>query len=178
MATRTRSKSDGSATRSMKGKMHETSNNMDGGLREQMVGLCNQQLANTTDLYTQTKQAHWNVKGIHFEEFHVLFDKMALAVEPFADTIAERATALGGTAMGTARMAAATSQLSEFPDDVFDGKEMLKLVVERWASYANGVRAAANQADEAGDLVTSDMFIEIGAVADKMLWFAEAHLQG
>jgi starvation-inducible DNA-binding protein len=57
----------------MTGKMHPTSNNMDVALREQMVALCNQQLANTADLYSQTKQAHWNVKGIHFEEFHVLW---------------------------------------------------------------------------------------------------------
>ncbi|MEZ4634247.1 MAG: DNA starvation/stationary phase protection protein Dps [Caldilineaceae bacterium] len=143
---------------------------------EQMVTLCNQQLANTSDLYSQTKQAHWNVKGIHFEEFHVLFDKMALAIEPYADTIAERVTALGSTALGTTHGGRA-SELAEFPADVFDGKEMIQLVVERWATYANSVRGAAEQSDEAGDLVTSDMFIEISTLADKMLWFAEAHLQ-
>lgn len=179
MATKTKSKTkaNGNGSHAMTGKMHSTSNNMDAGLREQMVALCNQQLANTADLYSQTKQAHWNVKGIHFEEFHVLFDKMALAIEPFADTIAERATALGGTALGTTRMAAATSELPEFPADVFQGTEMVKVVVERWGHYANSARAAAEQSDEAGDLVTSDMFIEITALADKMLWFAEAHLQ-
>jgi starvation-inducible DNA-binding protein len=157
--------------------MHDTSVDLSLELRQQMVTLCNQQLANTADLYSQTKQAHWNVKGIHFEELHVLFDKMADAILPYADTIAERATALGGTALGTVRMAANTSELPEFPEDAFDGDTMLKIVVERWGQYANGIRAAANQSDEAGDLATSDMFIEIGRVADKMLWFAEAHLQ-
>lgn len=170
-------KANGSSLKSKTGTMHETSIDMDLSLREQMIALCNQQLANTTDLYNQTKQAHWNVKGIHFEQLHVLFDKMADTIQPYADTIAERAVALGGTALGTTRMAANATELPEFPDDVFDGATMLRVVVERWAQYAAAVRVAATQADEVGDLDTSDMFIEISREADKMLWFAEAHLQ-
>ena len=142
-----------------------------------MVALCNQQLANTTDLYAQTKQAHWNVKGMFFEPLHVLFDKMADAVQPYADEIAERATALGGTAMGTTRMAAANTELPEFPADVFDGAVMLQIVVERWAQYAASARAAIAQSDEAGDLGTADMFTGISREVDKLLWFAESHLQ-
>jgi starvation-inducible DNA-binding protein len=171
------SKTNGSKIKSMTGTMHNTSVDMSLELRQQMIALCNQHLANTADLYTQTKQAHWNVKGIHFSELHILFDTMADSIFPFIDMIAERATALGGTALGTVRMAANASELPEFPTDVFVGDTMIKIVVERWAQYANSIRAAANQSDEAGDLETSDMFIEVGRVADKMLWFAEAHLQ-
>jgi starvation-inducible DNA-binding protein len=166
------------AVQSTTGTMHETSIDVPTQLRAQMIKLCNQQLANTFDLYSQTKQAHWNVKGIHFEQLHVLFDKMAESIFDAVDTIAERVTALGGTATGTARMAAAASELPEFPTDVFDGLTMLRVVVERWAQYASAVRAAANQADDAGDLDTSDLFVDISRTADKMLWFAEAHLQG
>ena len=55
--------------------------------REEMVALCNQQLANVSDLYSQTKQAHWNVKGMHFEALHVLFDKMADCGHAHSDSI-------------------------------------------------------------------------------------------
>ncbi len=161
-----------------KATMHETSHDLPLATREAMVALCNQQLANIADLYSQTKQAHWNVKGMHFEALHVLFDKMADAVFPYGDMIAERATALGGTAMGTTRMAANNSELPEFPADVFDGVSMLKIVVQRWAQFAAGVRAALHAADDAGDMDTSDMFTEISRDIDKLLWFAEAHLQG
>jgi len=34
--------------------------------REKMIRLLNQQLADTFDLYSQTKQAYWNVKGAQF----------------------------------------------------------------------------------------------------------------
>ncbi len=39
-------------------------------LRESMTSLLNAQLADTLDLYTQVKQAHWNVKGPHFIALH------------------------------------------------------------------------------------------------------------
>ena len=174
MTTRT----NGAAMKSKTGTMHQTSIDLSADLRQQMVALCNQQLANTLDLYTQTKQAHWNVKGIHFSELHVLFDTMAESIFEYIDVIAERATALGGTALGTARMAANASELPEFPSDAFDGTTMIHIMVERWAQYAASARGAVNQADEAGDLDTSDLFIDVSRTADKMLWFGEAHLQG
>jgi starvation-inducible DNA-binding protein len=39
-----------------------------------------QQLAGTLDPYTQTKQAHWNVKGSDFIQLHELFDDLAVGV--------------------------------------------------------------------------------------------------
>jgi starvation-inducible DNA-binding protein len=170
--------SSGLTVKTTAGTMHETSMGMEQSVREEMAALCNQQLANNFDLYSQTKQAHWNVKGIHFEQFHVLFDKMADGIFAFGDMIAERATALGGTALGTSRMAAAASELPEFPADVFAGEEMIKIVVDRWGQYAVSVRAAISQAEQAGDMDTADLFTEISRETDKLLWFAEAHLQG
>ena len=35
-------------------------------LRAEIIDLCNQQLADTADLQSQIKQAHWNVKGPEF----------------------------------------------------------------------------------------------------------------
>ncbi|HLE50424.1 MAG TPA: ferritin-like domain-containing protein, partial [Anaerolineales bacterium] len=51
--------------------------------REKMIALLNQQLADTFDLYGQTKQAHWNVKGAQFYQLHELFDKLADTLEDF-----------------------------------------------------------------------------------------------
>ena len=157
--------------------MHKTSNGIDIDVRREMVALCNQQLANIFDLYSQTKQAHWNVKGMHFEALHGLFDKMADGIFPYGDAVAERATALGGTAMGTVRMAAAASDLPDFPSDVFAGEDVIRIVVARWGHYAQSVRRAIDLADEAGDLDTADLFTELSREADKLLWFAEAHVQ-
>ena len=88
--------------------MHNTKNDLAKGKREKVVEILNARLADSIDLKTQAKQAHWNVKGPHFIGLHELFDQVATAVELHVDLIAERVTALGGTAMGTARVVAQT----------------------------------------------------------------------
>jgi len=53
-----------------KNKTIPTRIDIKGKLRESMVALLNRQLADTLDLYTQVKQAHWNVKGVNFIALH------------------------------------------------------------------------------------------------------------
>jgi len=145
-------------------------------LRASMVALLNQQLADTLDLQTQVKQAHWNVKGPHFIALHELFDKLAEDLEGPVDDIAERVTALGGVARGTARLAARESRLSELPHDSFDGLKVVALLADRYAVLAASTRAAIDSAGQAGDADTSDLFTGVSRGLDKALWFLEAHL--
>lgn len=146
--------------------------------RAAMIDLLNQELADLSDLHSQTKQAHWNVKGMHFIALHKLFDELAEAIEHYIDDIAERATELGGVAMGTARMAAANSRLPEFPMSALDGQPVVTALVERFGAAAHNVRKDIDAADSAGDADTADLFTEVSRGMDKHLWFLEAHIQG
>ena len=146
-------------------------------VRTDMITLLNQHLANTLDLYSQTKQAHWNVKGPQFYQLHLLFDEHAAHAVDWVDLLAERVVMLGGYANGTARMAAANSDLPEFPTDITGGMEYVAALVERWAAYANSIRDAIDASDEAGDATTADLLTEISRQADMDLWFQQAHLQ-
>ena len=146
-------------------------------LRDAMIALLNAQLADTLDLYTQVKQAHWNVKGPYFIALHELFDKLAEDLEEPVDNIAERVTALGGIARGTARIAAGTSRLKELPHDSYDGMKMVALLADRYAALAASTRAAIATSGDAGDADTSDLLTGISRELDKALWFLEAHLQ-
>lgn len=145
--------------------------------RHQMIAMLNQQLAGTFDLYSQTKQAHWNVKGAQFFALHELFDRLAAELESFADTIAERATALGGLAHGTVRLAAANSQLDDFPADITASLPTVKALVDRYAALAASTRKVIEAAGDVGDESTADLFTEVSRGLDKALWFLEAHLQ-
>jgi starvation-inducible DNA-binding protein len=145
--------------------------------REKLVALLNRQLADTFDLLSQTKQAHWNVKGPQFFQLHELFDKLAEEVEEYVDLIAERATTLGGTALGTARMAAAASRLPEFPLDLKKAQEFVEALADRYAALAKTSRAAIDDGDELGDANTADLFTQVSRGLDMNLWFLEAHLQ-
>jgi starvation-inducible DNA-binding protein len=144
--------------------------------RQKLISIVNQQLADTLDLYTQTKQAHWNVKGMEFQQLHELFDMVAAKVEPYIDILAERATTLGGIAMGTVRMSAANSSLSEYPL-ISDGRDHLEAVIDRFAAYTASNRDALRASDKLDDPTTADIFTDISRDVDLSLYFLESHLQ-
>ena len=145
-------------------------------VRSQVVTILNQTLAASLDLKTQIKQAHWNVKGKDFFQLHELFDEMAGEMGEYVDMVAERVTALGSTALGTARIAADVSILPEYPLDAVEGEEHITALAERYAAYGQHVREAIDQTDAAGDADTADLYTEISRTIDKRLWFLEAHL--
>jgi len=154
-----------------------TSNDLPASTRQEMIKLLNTQLADRFDLFSQTKQAHWNVKGMQFYHLHELYDELAGCVLEWVDLIAERAVMLGGAATGTARMAAKSSRLDEFSADAIGSQESVSALVERYADLAETTRKAIDTADNAGDADTADLFTEVSRGLDKSLWFLEAHLQ-
>ena len=97
--------------------MFKTKNDLSEATRVKAIELLNARLADCIDLQTQTKQAHWNVKGPNFIALHELFDKINEDVEDYVDDIAERAVQLGGVAEGTARMVAKRSSLDRIPGE-------------------------------------------------------------
>ncbi|HEX9950885.1 MAG TPA: DNA starvation/stationary phase protection protein Dps [Rubricoccaceae bacterium] len=145
--------------------------------RQQLVALLNQTLANTSDLYSQTKQAHWNVKGRDFYQLHLLYDELAEKLEEPLDLVAERIVLLGGYAHGTVRMAAAGSGLSPWPGPDDADPSFLATLADRWAEYARHIREADEKADEIGDPATVNLYDEITNIADRGLWFIEGHMQ-
>jgi starvation-inducible DNA-binding protein len=157
--------------------MNPTRNNIPAKTREQMVKLLNARLADVTDLKSQVKQAHWNVKGAQFLQLHELFDAIATRLDVHIDDIAERAVELGGIALGTVRLAAGASNLAEYPTGVTAGLDHAAAVADRLAAYGACLRSAIDAATDAGDADTADMFTGFSREADKDLWFVEAHLQ-
>ncbi len=145
--------------------------------RAKVIKVLNQHLADSFDLQSQVKQAHWNVKGSDFWQLHKLFDEVAERASEWVDELAERVTALGGYATGTVRMAAASSTLPEFPTDITDSMDYVKAVAKRLSAFTNSAREATDETDKLGDANTADLFTEISRCADKYLYFLEAHLQ-
>ncbi len=177
MPTREKTQKDGQPAARMMAKMISSHNDLPQDTRQQMVQLLNQQLADTFDLFSQTKQAHWNVKGSDFYQLHELYDELAGQLVEFVDLIAERATALGGVAAGTARMAASATRLDEFSSSPVGSMESVRMLVERYAALAQSTRQGIDRADQAKDRDTADLFTEISRELDKSLWFLEAHVQ-
>ena len=157
--------------------LHSTKIDIAKGKREKIVGILSQRLADATDLKSQAKQAHWNVKGMNFIALHELFDRVATELDPMVDDIAERVTTLGGTALGTVRVAAANSTLPEYPLEITDGAAHVDALSNVLADFGKKVRSDIDTVDELGDADTADLFTGISRSIDKLLWFVEAHLQ-
>ncbi len=144
--------------------------------RRKLVELLNARLADTIDMQTQTKFAHWNVKGENFYQLHLLFDTIAEHMEDAVDLIAERIPALGGRANGPARQVASASSLKEYDLDIVAGMDHVRILLDRLAAVANASRGAINESEELEDRATSDLFTEVVRTADKDLYFLESHL--
>lgn len=157
--------------------MYKTKNDLPEAKRAQLVELCNARLAESIDLQTQCKQAHWNVKGPDFIALHELFDKVNADVEEYVDTIAERAVQLGGIADGTARSIVKRSTLPEYKATGGNGRDHVDALSTALACYAKLVRQAIGRSVELDDADSADVFTEISRGTDKWLWFIEAHMQ-
>lgn len=157
--------------------MYATHNDLSISIRERVIELLQAHLADCLDLFTQMKQAQWNVKGPHFTGLHERFAKSASACERHCDLLAERITALGGRADGTARTAAARSTLTEFPLDTRDGLACVAAVAERLAVFTKTVRASMTSLVKSGDAASVALLTEIAREDDRHLGMLDAHLQ-
>lgn len=157
--------------------MHPTRNDLSKSTREKVVAILNQNLADTIDLGGQAKQAHWNVKGPNFIALHQLFDKVHEVAGGAIDELAERITALGGTAEGTVDIVAKRTRLKSYPIDIVNWRAHVEKLSDAIAAVGKSARAAIDETDKLGDKDTADLFTEISRDLDKHLWFVEAHIQ-
>lgn len=144
--------------------------------RKTLIEGLNVALATSMDLFTQVKQAHWNLKGPQFFARHQLFDDLASHLNEHADDYAERAATLGGYATGTLRMAAERTVLKPYDERAVSGVDHLRALRERFAAYTTLLRNGIEVSQTAGDPATEDLYIEKLRSAEFDLWFLESHL--
>ena len=165
------------AVQKAKEQKFPTKNTLPEKIRIQMEAILQDRLADSIDLQTQAKQAHWNVKGPSFIALHLLFDTIAEESESYPDLIAERIVQFGGVAEGTVQVVANRSSLPDYPLIVTTGREHVEAFSHTLAVYGELIRAVIKQAADLDDPATADIFTQISRGVDKNLWFIEAHNQ-
>jgi starvation-inducible DNA-binding protein len=147
-------------------RMHKTVNDLTANTRQAAIELLNARVADGIDLALLTKQAHWNLKGPQFIAVHEMLDGFRTQIDEHVDT-----------ALGTTQTVAKASSLAPYPTNIYAIKDHLAALIERYGAVANTLRKNIDEADEAGDADTADIFTAASRDLDKSLWFLEAHVQ-
>lgn len=155
--------------------LRKTENNLTDNTKKASIALLNLRVAEIIDLALATKQAHWNMRGKQFIAVHEMVDGFRTQLDGHTDIMAERVAQLGGVVLGTVQDVAKTSKLPPYPTNIHKVTEHLEALITRYGTTANNIRKAIDEADEAGDANTADIFTQVSRDLDKALWFLEAH---
>lgn len=119
------------------------------------------------------KQAHWNVVGPRFRSIHLQLDEVVAATRSYADTVAERAAALGVPPDGRAETIAAAYALPGAKEGRLRDTEVVQLLVETLGAAIGRLRKRIAATAEP-DPVIQDLLIGITAELEKQRWMFEA----
>ena len=133
-------------------------------------------LVDLVDLSLIGKQAHWNLVGPHFYPIHLQLDELVATARGYADTVAERAAAIGVSPDGRAETVARTSGAPRMGDGWAKDTDAVRLVVEALDAVIRRMRERID-ATEKTDLVTQDVFLGLTRELEKHSWMfqAESH---
>ena len=121
------------------------------------------------DLSLLGKQAHWNVVGPHFRPLHLHLDEMVDAWRAAADTVAERAVALGYAPDGRAATVAERSGLSPLPSGPVADHEVIAAFTRLLTEAVGAIRDRMDRIEDV-DTVTADLLHGVVAGLEENLW--------
>ena len=119
------------------------------------------------------KHLHWNIAGHGFRELHLYLDELVDEWHELADTVAERAIAIGCPVDGRARAVADHGEPPLVDPGLVAVPYAIQVLTQRLAEVAERVRERADRAG-AFDLASQDVLIEVMRVLEKQLWMVRS----
>ena len=141
------------------------------------VDCLNRVLADTITLRDLYKKHHWQVNGATFYQLHLLYDKHYAEQAGLADVIAERVQMLGGNTVAMAADVVRLTIVAAAPMEREEPEVQLQRLLTAHEQVIAGIRAAARDTEDAGDLGSTDLLS--GAVLqtnELQSWFIGQHL--
>ncbi|MET7937452.1 DNA starvation/stationary phase protection protein [Streptomyces sp. NPDC005322] len=134
-------------------------------------------LVDLVDLHLVGKQIHWTVVGTRFRTVHLQLDEVVATAREHADTVAERASAIGVAPDGRAQTVSATSAVDTVKDGWTEDKEAVRILVDALGAVITRMRERIAATDEP-DPVTQDILIEVTRDLEKHHWMFQAENGG
>ncbi|GAA2575629.1 DNA starvation/stationary phase protection protein [Actinomadura fulvescens] len=126
-------------------------------------------LVDLLDLSLVGKQAHWNITGRHFKQVHEHLDEVVDLARQYADTVAERAVAIGVNPDGRVRTLADRTAVPQLEAGWIADDKVVAAITDALAQIITRFRERIEATDEA-DPVTQDIFITLTAELEKQHW--------
>ncbi|WP_433546381.1 Dps family protein [Streptomyces sp. CA-294286] len=130
-------------------------------------------LVDLIDLSLLAKQAHWTIVGPRFRSVHLQLDEIVDTARTYADTVAERASAIGVAPDGRATTVGKQTQLPQPPSGWLADGDVVALLVEALGGVILRMRERIDATD-APDPVSQDLLIALTAELEKQRWMFQA----
>lgn len=130
-------------------------------------------LVELTDLALQGKQAHWNLTGPRFKPLHEHLDELVSSWRIHADTVAERAVAVGVPARGQARDIVEATPLDVLPSGWIRDDDIVEAFIRRVGEVVGAVRQRAEQLGEL-DPVSEGVLLDVLTDLEEQHWMLRA----
>src|SRR4051812_43909288 len=127
------------------------------------------------DLSLSGKQLHWAVVGPLFRPLHLHLDELVDSWRELADTVAERAVALGYVPDGQARAVSSGSHLAPIAQSPIDDRVVVRELTHRVAQASELARGGMDRLGEI-DLASQDILIDVVRMLEEQQWMLRAQL--
>ena len=132
-------------------------------------------LVDLIELHLSAKQAHWNLTGRNFRSVHLQLDEVVDLAREHADTVAERAVAIGVNPDGRARTVAEQTKLHQLEAGWLPDDKVIAAIADTLGEMGKRFRERIETTEES-DPVSQDILIEVAKDLDKQHWmFAVQH---
>ena len=149
---------------------------LDNDQATKIIELLQIRLSAYNDLHLTLKHVHWNVIGRNFISVHEMIDPQVDLVRTYADDVAERIAALGGSPLGTPGRIVKDRSWDDYSlgrAGAIDHLRALNRVYDGMVTSNRETIAALEDLD----LVTQDMVISQTGELEKFQWFVRAHIE-
>ena len=142
-----------------------------------IVAAINPLIADAFALYVKTKNYHWHLTGMHFRDYHLLFDEQAAAILASIDLLAERVRRIGGTTIRSISHISELQTITDDTDSFVSPTQMLRRLLDDNRHIAEQQRTAHALCDEAGDVATAGVLEDAVDETEQRIWFLYETLQ-
>jgi starvation-inducible DNA-binding protein len=136
---------------------------------QQLQGL----LVELVDLSLLGKQLHWTVVGPLFRPLHTHLDELIESWRELADTVAERAVAIGFVPDGQSATIAADTPVPAVERGELEDRAVVRELTARLAEVAERAREKMDRLGEL-DAASQDVVIEVVRALEEQLWMIRA----